>query len=55
VPDVMQTTNVINAREQDPILLYSTLAVVFFLICYGISHAIQGLERRTRQRMALGA
>jgi len=53
VPDVMQTTNVINAREQDPILLYSTLAMLFFLICYGLSRSIHGLERRTRQRMAL--
>jgi glutamate/aspartate transport system permease protein len=55
VPDVMQTTNVINAREQDPILLYSTLAAIFFLICYGLSRTIRGLERRTQRRMALAS
>ena len=53
LPDVMQTPNVINAREQDPILLYSTLAVMFFQICYGLRRAINTMERRTRQRMAL--
>ena len=53
VPDVMQTTNVINAREQDPIALYGTLAVLFFLICWSLSRAIGALERRSRQRMAL--
>jgi His/Glu/Gln/Arg/opine family amino acid ABC transporter permease subunit len=55
VPDVMQTTNVINAREQDPILLYSTLAALFFVICYSLSRIIHGLERHTRQRMALAS
>jgi glutamate/aspartate transport system permease protein len=54
VPDVMQTTNVINAREQDPIFLYSALAAMFFVICYAVSRAIQGLEHRTNRRMALG-
>jgi glutamate/aspartate transport system permease protein len=53
VPDVMQTTNVINAREQDPIALYSTLAAVFFVICWSLSRAIGSLERRSRLRMAL--
>ncbi len=53
VPDVMQTTNVINAREQDPILLYGTLAAMFFVICWSLSRAIGGLERRSRRRMAL--
>jgi glutamate/aspartate transport system permease protein len=55
VPDVMQATNVINAREQDPIALYSALAAMFFLICWSLSRAIGGLERRTRRRMALSS
>ena len=53
VPDVMQTTNVINAREQDPVALYAMLAAMFFVICYALSHAIRRLERRGRRRMAL--
>jgi His/Glu/Gln/Arg/opine family amino acid ABC transporter permease subunit len=53
VPDVMQTTNVINAREQDPVTLYAMLAVMFFVICYSLSHAIRRLERRSLRRTAL--
>lgn len=53
VPDVMQTTNVINAREQDPVALYAMLAAMFFVICYVLSHVIGRLERRGRQRMAV--
>lgn len=53
VPDVMQMTNVINAREQDPVLLYAMLAGLFFVICYALSQTIRLLESRTRQRMAL--
>jgi len=53
VPDVMQTTNVINAREQDPITLYATLAVLFFFICYTFSRAIGRMEHSVRQRMGL--
>jgi His/Glu/Gln/Arg/opine family amino acid ABC transporter permease subunit len=53
VPDVMQMTNVINAREQDPVLLYAMLAGLFFVICYTLSQTIRLLESRTRQRMAL--
>src|SRR6185312_8426388 len=37
VPDVLQTTNVINAREQDPVALYATLAALFFVICWSLS------------------
>ncbi len=53
VPDVMQTTNVINAREQDPVLLYAMLAGLFFVICYTFSQTIRLLENRARNRMAL--
>jgi len=55
VPDVMQTTTVINAREQDPIALYATLAMLFFVICYALSHAITHMERGVRRRMRLAA
>lgn len=53
VPDVMQTTNVINARQDDPIFLYALLAIIFFLICFGLSRAISRLETKARRRMAL--
>ena len=53
VPDVMQTTTVINAREQDPITLYATLAVMFFVACYGISRIIGRMEGRVRRRIGL--
>jgi glutamate/aspartate transport system permease protein len=55
VPDVMQTTNVINARDQDPVALYAMLAAMFFVICYGVSHAIRRLEGRSLRRAALVA
>jgi glutamate/aspartate transport system permease protein len=54
VPEVMQTTTVINAREQDPITLYVTLAVIFFVICYALSQTINRMERHGRRRMGLG-
>jgi len=53
VPDVMQTTTVINAREQDPITLYATLAVMFFVICYALSRTITRMEHGVRRRMGL--
>ena len=53
VPDVMQTTTVINAREQDPIALYATLAAMFFVVWYGLSRTIGGMEGMTRRRMGL--
>ncbi|MBV9785088.1 MAG: amino acid ABC transporter permease [Acidisphaera sp.] len=55
VPDILQTTNVINAREQDPILLYSLLAGVYFVICYALSQAARRLERRRNRRLSLAA
>lgn len=55
VPDVMQTTTVINAREQDPIALYATLAVMFFVICYTLSRTITRMEHGVRRRMGLVA
>ncbi|MFI4981002.1 MAG: amino acid ABC transporter permease [Nevskiales bacterium] len=55
VPEVMQTTTVINAREQDPITLYATLAVMFFVICYALSRTITRMERGVRYRTGLAA
>jgi glutamate/aspartate transport system permease protein len=55
VPDVMQTTNVVNAREQDPITLYATLAVLFFVICYALSLVIGRMELSVRHRMGVAS
>jgi glutamate/aspartate transport system permease protein len=53
VPDIMQTTNVINARQQNPILLYATLAVLFFVICFTPSQVAGRIEHNVRNRMGL--
>lgn len=55
VTDVFQTTNIISAREQRPIELYSTLVVLFFVICYALSGLARRLERRASLRIAGGA
>lgn len=52
VPDIVQITTIINAREQRPIELYAALAVLFFVICYALSLAIRRLERRNLLRIA---
>jgi len=52
VPEILQTTNVINAREQDPILLYSALAATFFAICWLTSLGARQMERRHGRRLA---
>jgi len=54
VTDVFQTTNIISAREQRPIELYTVLAVLFFAICWGLSHGVRRVERRTALRIAGG-
>lgn len=53
VPDILQTTNVINAREQNPIFLYSSLATIYFLVCYSLSLVVRRLERGSQLRMGL--
>jgi glutamate/aspartate transport system permease protein len=53
VPDILQTTTVINAREQNPIFLYTSLALIYFLACYSLSLVIRRLERGSRIRMGL--
>lgn len=55
VSDVFQSTNIINAREQRPIALYTGLAVMYFAICYLLSRAVRRLEARTARRIAGGA
>jgi His/Glu/Gln/Arg/opine family amino acid ABC transporter permease subunit len=52
VADVFQTTNIISAREQRPIELYSALAVLFLALCYGLSRTVRKLEARTAARVA---
>jgi His/Glu/Gln/Arg/opine family amino acid ABC transporter permease subunit len=49
VSDVFQTTNVINAREQTPIELYTELAILYFVICILLSQGIRWLEARGRR------
>jgi glutamate/aspartate transport system permease protein len=51
VPDIVQVSTVINAREQRPIELYIDLAVIFFLICYGLSRLVAYLESRSTRRI----
>lgn len=51
VPDILQVTTIINAREQQPVTLYVLLAVTFFVLCYIASQSVNYLERRNRQRL----
>lgn len=53
VPEILHTTTVINAREQDPIFLYSALAIIYLVLCYALSRAVRYLEQRNQTRMAL--
>lgn len=55
VTDVFQTTNIISAREQRPIELYSALAAMFFVICYALSHLVRRLEWHAATRISGGA
>jgi glutamate/aspartate transport system permease protein len=52
VPDILHETTVINAREQTPIFLYSTLAIIYFIVCYALSTLVRRLEHRSRMRMS---
>jgi ABC-type amino acid transport system permease subunit len=52
VTDVFQMTNIISAREQRPIELYTGLAAMFFVLCYALSKAVRALEARTSARVA---
>jgi His/Glu/Gln/Arg/opine family amino acid ABC transporter permease subunit len=52
VTDIFAMTNIISAREQRPIALYTALAVIFFVLCYGLSKLVRALEARVNLRTA---
>jgi len=52
VSDVFSVTNIISAREQRPIELYTALAAIFFVLCYGLSRLVRALEARVNARTA---
>jgi His/Glu/Gln/Arg/opine family amino acid ABC transporter permease subunit len=52
VSDVFAMTNIISAREQRPIELYTALAAIFFVLCYGLSRLVRALETRVNARTA---
>jgi len=52
VSDVFSVTNIISAREQRPIELYTALAAIFFVLCYGLSRPVRALEARVNARTA---
>jgi His/Glu/Gln/Arg/opine family amino acid ABC transporter permease subunit len=52
VSDVFAMTNIISAREQRPIELYTALAAIFFVLCYGLSRLVRALEARVNARTA---
>jgi glutamate/aspartate transport system permease protein len=54
VSEALQSATIINAREQRPIELYTGLAVVYFLVCYGLSRWVRRLEARVSRRIAGG-
>src|SRR5262249_26906943 len=52
VTDIFAMTNIISAREQRPIELYTALAVIFFILCYGLSKTVRALQARVNARTA---
>jgi glutamate/aspartate transport system permease protein len=48
VPEMLQETTIINAREQAPVYYYALLALTFLVICYGTSRIVRHMESRTR-------
>ena len=52
VTDIFATANIISAREQRPIELYTALAVIFFVLCYALSRLVRMLEARVNARTA---
>jgi glutamate/aspartate transport system permease protein len=52
VTDIFATANIISAREQRPIELYTALAVIFFVLCYALSKLVRMLEARVNARTA---
>jgi len=54
VTDIFATANIISAREQRPIELYTALALIFFVLCYALSKLVRALEARVDARTAGG-
>ena len=54
VREVVRTTAIINAREVKPILMYSMLAVIYLILCFGLSRLVKHIEKRNQGRMAAG-
>lgn len=54
VSEALQSVNIINAREQRPIELYTGLAGVYLVICYLLSRWVRRLEVRASRRIAGG-
>jgi glutamate/aspartate transport system permease protein len=52
VTDIFATANIISAREQRPIELYTALAAIFFVLCYALSKLVRALETRVNARTA---
>lgn len=52
VREIFQTTKIINSREMQPILLYSVLAIGYFIMCYLLSRLVLEIERRTERKVA---
>jgi glutamate/aspartate transport system permease protein len=46
VSDALHTATIINARELRPVEIYTALAAMYFLICFGVGRIVRGLERR---------
>jgi glutamate/aspartate transport system permease protein len=51
VPEILDTTTVINSRDPDTIFLYSALALIFLVLCYSLSVAIRYVDGRSRMRL----
>jgi His/Glu/Gln/Arg/opine family amino acid ABC transporter permease subunit len=52
VSDIFAVTNIISAREQRPIELYTAVAAIFFVLCYSLSKLVRTLEARVNARTA---
>ena len=48
VPEMLQETTIINAREQAPVHYYVLLALTFLVTCYGTSLIVRYVESRMR-------
>jgi glutamate/aspartate transport system permease protein len=51
VPEIADTTTVVNSRDPDTIFPYSALALIFFVLCYSLSVAIRYVDGRSRRRL----